>query len=117
MRRRVTCLSSRAAPARAPARQLARSAVGRDWRAIRHRIMSRDCGLCLACHARGILQPAAEVDHRIPQWCGGTDDDRNLWSLCRTCHARKTRREAAIRAAGGRVDDDDALPATDPGRD
>jgi len=39
----------------------------------------------------GIERPAAEVDHIVPLADGGTNDDDNLRSLCRPCHAARTR--------------------------
>lgn len=36
---------------------------------------------------------AVEVDHKIPKRSGGTDERSNLQSICRSCHARKTKRE------------------------
>jgi len=38
------------------------------------------------------------VDHEIPRWQGGSDDDSNLRLRCVTCHEAKTKREAAERA-------------------
>ena len=35
----------------------------------------------------------AFVDHIIPKAEGGTDDESNLQSLCKPCHAAKTDRE------------------------
>lgn len=67
-----------------------REAVGRTWRVIRDRILTRDCGLCQECKRNDRLRPACEVDHILPVWKGGTDDDGNLESLCHGCHATKT---------------------------
>jgi len=78
-----------------------RAAVGRTWGVIRRRILSRDCGMCVLCTAAGRFVLAAEVDHKVPVWAGGTDADGNLQSLCRPCHKAKSTREAAERAAGG----------------
>lgn len=43
---------------------------------------------CALCGKR-----AVEVDHRIPKRLGGSDDDQNLQSICRSCHAIKTKKE------------------------
>lgn len=76
-----------------------RQATGHRWRQIRQRILARDCGMCCLCTTRGLLELAEEVDHIVPVWDGGTDEDENLQSLCKPCHRAKTAREAARRAA------------------
>jgi len=73
---------------------------GRAWMEKRDFILTRDCGICQMCQRAGRLRLASEVDHKTPLWAGGTDDDRNLWSLCRSCHEEKTSQEAAQRATG-----------------
>ena len=50
--------------------------------------------------ARGHLW---EVDHVIPVVEGGTNEPRNLRTLCRPCHARETRALAARRAEAMRA--------------
>lgn len=56
--------------------------------------------LCIDCEAGGRVTAAAEVDHVVPLWRGGADDETNFASRCCPCHAAKTKREAAERAAG-----------------
>lgn len=73
------------------------------WAAVRDRILRRDEGTCQACLKGGRITLATEVDHRVPLWAHGTDDDDNLQSLCAPCHAEKTAAEAAMRAAGAYV--------------
>ena len=51
---------------------------------------------CTACHAT--LSAAYHIDHTIPLWAGGVDSVENATSLCGSCHARKTQREAIERA-------------------
>lgn len=41
---------------------------------------------------------AQEVDHKIPQWAGGSDDMSNLVSLCPECHFRKPNEDKQERA-------------------
>lgn len=53
--------------------------------------------LCVYCDREGRVTLADEIDHRVPLWMGGTEDDANLDPLCRPCHAEKSRREAAMR--------------------
>ncbi|WP_395407957.1 HNH endonuclease [Pseudoduganella sp. UC29_106] len=58
----------------------------------------RDHPLCVICEASGITAVVEEVDHIIPLWKGGADDETNLQSLCKPCHATKTAAEASERA-------------------
>ncbi|WP_312547568.1 HNH endonuclease signature motif containing protein [Massilia sp.] len=67
----------------------------------RNRIRKRDCGLCQACKAKGLVALGVAVDHKVPLWAGGSDDDSNKWLLCQPCHDAKTAEEARQRAAGG----------------
>jgi len=60
---------------------------GRRWREIRNRYYSAH-PLCEDCLERGFYVPADEVHHVIPVELGGTHDEANLRSLCRSCHAK-----------------------------
>ena len=74
---------------------------GSGWEAKRKRIFARDHGLCQSCLAMGQLTPVGDkpysawCDHIVPKAEGGTDDDSNLQTLCRTCHTEKTNAEKA----------------------
>ena len=57
--------------------------------------------LCCDCQAEGVIRQADEVDHDVPLWKGGADDESNYKSRCKPHHAAKTAREAADRARGG----------------
>lgn len=54
--------------------------------------------LCVHCKAEGRINAARELDHIVPLWNGGADDERNLQGLCVEHHRTKTAREAAERA-------------------
>lgn len=60
-----------------------------EWRSTRTRILKRDDYRCVAiidgliCGDRAII-----VDHIVRRRDGGTEDDRNLRSLCRDCDNR-----------------------------
>lgn len=67
---------------------------GGDWARIRLAIIRRDAALCQPCRALGRITPnCREVDHIVPVSRGGTAHPSNLQTICRACHARKTRRE------------------------
>lgn len=73
---------------------------GRRWMRRRARWLAEH-PLCEKCDERGRVTAAAEVDHRVPLWKGGADDESNFSSLCRPCHAEKTAAEATDRARAG----------------
>jgi len=56
--------------------------------------------LCCDCTAEGRATLAQEVDHEVPLWAGGADDDTNFASRCIEHHKAKTAREASERARG-----------------
>jgi 5-methylcytosine-specific restriction protein A len=74
----------------------------RGWAGVkdRERIRARDCGLCQQCKRDGKVTIGHPVDHIVPLWKGGSDDDSNKETLCTPCHDAKTAREAAERARG-----------------
>jgi len=67
----------------------------------RMRIRQRDQGLCVECVKRGTPGPGWLVDHIIPLWEGGSDDDSNKQTLCKQHHDEKTAEEAKRRASAG----------------
>ena len=75
---------------------------GNSLKPIRERIFRRDRGLCQCarCKATGDAQLASIVDHVVPLWAGGKEDDSNRSSISRECHDAKSRHEAACRARG-----------------
>jgi len=44
----------------------------------------------LCGHCKDILDASYEVDHIIPLYKGGSNDELNLIALCRNCHGKKT---------------------------
>lgn len=66
----------------------------------RERIRRRDCGLCQECKRNGRVAMGAAVDHIVPLWKGGSDDDANKELLCAPCHDVKSAREARERVRG-----------------
>lgn len=63
-----------------------RREYGPSWSAIRNRVLTESP----VCEEDGCLDPATEVDHRIPLARGGTHDRGNLRALCKSHHSRKT---------------------------
>ena len=63
--------------------------------AMKDRVREEQGGICARswCEAQ-----ALDVDHIIPLWNYGTNERSNLVALCTTCHAQKTKAEAAMRA-------------------
>lgn len=66
---------------------------GAAWERARKIALKRDKFLCIPCLKQGRITPAREVDHITPKEQGGTDDQDNLQSICRPCHADKTSAE------------------------
>ncbi len=62
---------------------------GGGWRKIRNRYIKAH-PLCEECLAAGRVTAATEVHHKLPLGKGGTHDDANLMSLCKSCHSRIT---------------------------
>lgn len=46
--------------------------------------------LCVHCLEVNSYTEATQVDHIVALANGGGDDDENLQSLCKPCHAKKT---------------------------
>jgi 5-methylcytosine-specific restriction protein A len=58
------------------------------WPKIRARYIQAH-PLCEDCLESGRLTSAAEVHHILPLSRGGTHDENNLRSLCRSCHNKR----------------------------
>jgi 5-methylcytosine-specific restriction protein A len=68
---------------------------GTAWDKLRLYILRRDAGICQHCRkTTGELHTGNEVDHIVPKFEGGTDDESNLQTICREAHRRKTAEEA-----------------------
>ena len=62
---------------------------GYQWRKLRARFLNAH-PLCEQCKASGRYTAATEVHHIKPLADGGTNDERNLMALCKSCHSRIT---------------------------
>lgn len=60
---------------------------GRAWTRIRHRYANKH-PLCEICLKEGRYKPVEEVHHILPLAEGGTHDESNLMSLCRSCREK-----------------------------
>lgn len=65
---------------------------GRTWKRIREQYISAH-PLCELCATKKRMIPAEEVHHKKPLSQGGTNDESNLMSLCKSCHSEITARE------------------------
>lgn len=71
--------------------------TSRAWRKARIAAMKENGGLCQLCLAKGLIEPAVEVHHRIPLTADNVNDPRitldisNLMALCDECHAEQHR--------------------------
>lgn len=98
--------SSRIPQAPRPQRDgTAQRKTGRALMDTRKRIWLRDGARCVDCgelvDIQGGTARPCEIDHEVPLWAGGSDDDGNRRLRCVGCHAAKSAREAADRARGG----------------
>lgn len=62
---------------------------GRTLQRLRGRIM-QDQPLCKMCDEKGFVTQGAELDHILPLFKGGNNDDENLQMLCIECHRQKS---------------------------
>jgi 5-methylcytosine-specific restriction protein A len=74
---------------------------GSQWRKIRTRYVHKH-PLCEECLKHGRFVPVEEVHHIVPISEGGTNDESNLMSLCRSCH-EKIHEKRGDRKPGGAV--------------
>ena len=71
---------------------------GKEWAAIRKRILIRDAYQCRACGRVCGSLGEAHIDHITPKRLSGSNDDSNLQVLCIACHAKKTNQEMRAQA-------------------
>ena len=58
---------------------------------VKRRIIERDKGQCTICFRTYDIKLQPVFDHRLAICLGGANAERNLFSLCVPCHARKTK--------------------------
>ena len=64
------------------------------WRTVRS--IAQEVGICQKCGFVPEIPAQLEVDHIIPRFLGGPDDQSNLQVLCANCHRLKTYTERPI---------------------
>ena len=62
---------------------------------VKKQVAARQFWKCHSCNQ--MLQSSFQVDHTIPLWMGGEDNESNLTALCANCHSIKTQNEAIER--------------------
>ena len=62
---------------------------GYRWRKLRGRFLNNH-PLCEQCLSAGRYTAATEVHHIKPLADGGSNDEKNLMALCKSCHSRIT---------------------------
>lgn len=69
----------------------------RGWQLqkLRRKLLSKQ-PLCVHCHAAGRVALAKELDHIVPLFKGGTNDESNLQGLCVECHRKKTAADLGV---------------------
>lgn len=68
---------------------------GRTLQAQRKRIMQEQ-PLCKMCENKGIVTSGVEMDHIVPLFKGGSNNDDNLQMLCVECHRAKTANDLGV---------------------
>ena len=66
----------------------------------RKRILKKRGHKCYICEATDV---PLELDHQVPLFLGGPDEDFNIRPLCEACHKRKTVAENRIRGKINRL--------------
>ena len=67
------------------------------WRKARGAVLAEHGGLCELCLAKGLIEPAVHVHHKVHLTADNVDDPRialdssNLMALCEECHAEQHR--------------------------
>lgn len=76
----------------APSRRSRRSKRPKMDKSKRFRILRRDGFRCQVCGRKASEDDAIElhIDHKMPLSQGGSNDDSNLWTLCKECNLGKS---------------------------
>ena len=61
---------------------------------IKHILLSKTYGVCARC-GRTLSLEKTTIEHYVPKYRGGADDERNLLPLCKKCNKQKGSRIVA----------------------
>ena len=81
----------------------------RAWRACRATVLKEHGGLCQLCLAKGLIEPAVHVHHKIALTAENVSDPAialnkdNLLALCEECHSEQHRKKRWRTDKFGRV--------------
>ena len=65
---------------------------GENWTKIRRKWLAAN-PLCVMCQSHGYTTMADHIDHIVPLFKGGDDNENNYQSLCIECHRIKTKED------------------------
>ena len=63
---------------------------------VKSRLLEKTGGVCAVC-GRPLGFGKVTIEHYIPRYHGGTDDERNLLPLCKSCNKRKGSRIVPVK--------------------
>jgi hypothetical protein len=66
-------------------------------KALRERLWLAQNGECAYCRQYFINPERLTIDHIIPKWMDGSNDEDNLQLICQACHDAKNRIELEVR--------------------
>ena len=72
--------------------------TGSKWIGIKKAFELTNPRLCAECDRQGLVGNGDELDHIVPLWAGGGNNQSNLQWLCRDHHKEKTKKEATVRS-------------------
>ena len=81
----------------------------RAWRRCREAVLAEHGGLCELCLAKGLIEPAVHVHHKVHLTPENINDPKvaldssNLMALCEECHAEQHRTKRWRCDALGRI--------------
>lgn len=55
---------------------------------VKSSLLEKTGGVCAVC-GRSLAYSKVTIEHYIPKYRGGTDDERNLFPLCKNCNKSK----------------------------
>lgn len=60
-------------------------------------------GVCSVCSLKILIGQEWDLDHKVPLWLGGADDESNMAPAHIHCHAEKTGEESGTRSKTDRI--------------